>query len=117
MLTPLPGTRLYEEHRDLVMQTDPQLFDFQHAVLPTLLGLEAFYTEFASLYATAYRRENLVTSYRAKQAWRTLQTSGPHALPLMIHAWKAVRRLSDPREYLMAHKAPYNRRETPADSP
>jgi len=50
ILTPLPGTDLYEEKYDDLVTHDYRLFDALHAVLPTRLPREAFYKEFASLY-------------------------------------------------------------------
>ena len=50
ILTPLPGTDLYEERKDELVTRDYRLFDALHAVLPTRLGREEFYKEFASLY-------------------------------------------------------------------
>ncbi len=50
ILTPLPGTDLYEEKRGDLVTHDYRLFDALHAVLPTRLPREEFYKEFASLY-------------------------------------------------------------------
>ena len=50
ILTPLPGTDLYEERCDELVTHDYRLFDALHAVLPTHLAREEFYKEFASLY-------------------------------------------------------------------
>jgi len=50
ILTPLPGTDLYEERYAELVTHDYRLFDALHAVLPTRLAHEEFYKEFASLY-------------------------------------------------------------------
>jgi len=50
ILTPLPGTDLYEQRLDDLVTRDYRLFDALHAVLPTLLPREDFYKEFAGLY-------------------------------------------------------------------
>ncbi|MGB2797100.1 MAG: radical SAM protein [Phycisphaerae bacterium] len=50
ILTPLPGTDLYEERYDELVTHDYRLFDALHAVLPTRLAREEFYKEFAGLY-------------------------------------------------------------------
>jgi radical SAM superfamily enzyme YgiQ (UPF0313 family) len=50
ILTPLPGTDLYQERYQELVTHDYRLFDALHAVLPTRLPREEFYKEFAGLY-------------------------------------------------------------------
>jgi radical SAM superfamily enzyme YgiQ (UPF0313 family) len=50
ILTPLPGTDLYEQRYHELVTHDYRLFDALHAVLPTRLPREEFYREFAGLY-------------------------------------------------------------------
>jgi len=50
ILTPLPGTDLYEQRYNDLVTHDYRLFDALHAVLPTSLPRDEFYKEFASLY-------------------------------------------------------------------
>lgn len=50
ILTPLPGTRLYQQRRDELLTDDYSCFDTLHAVLPTRLPRETFYRRFADLY-------------------------------------------------------------------
>jgi radical SAM superfamily enzyme YgiQ (UPF0313 family) len=50
ILTPLPGTDLYDERFGDLVTHDYRLFDALHAVLPTLLPRDEFYKEFAGLY-------------------------------------------------------------------
>ncbi len=52
VLTPLPGTDLWDEVEDDVVTEDWELFDITHAVLPTRLPLEEFYAELGSLWKT-----------------------------------------------------------------
>lgn len=49
ILTPLPGTALYEETKHLIRGGWEQ-FDFFHSVLPTRLPPERFYEQMANLY-------------------------------------------------------------------
>lgn len=53
MLTPLPGTDLYEEVRDQLITHDYDYFDFNHTLLPTTLPLKEFYEKYYQLYAGA----------------------------------------------------------------
>jgi hopanoid C-3 methylase len=50
VLTPLPGTDLYDERSHEMTTDDPELFDFFHALLPTTLPLDEFYEEMYRCY-------------------------------------------------------------------
>lgn len=54
ILTPLPGTELFQELKNKLTTTNYELYDLFHAVLPTRLPLHEFYKEFARLYRKAY---------------------------------------------------------------
>ena len=47
ILTPLPGTELYEQKYDDLITFDLDLYDTLHAILPTKLEREDFYRQFA----------------------------------------------------------------------
>ena len=51
VLTPLPGTDLWEETKDEVVTDDWELFDIAHTVLPTRLPLDEFYRQYAGLWS------------------------------------------------------------------
>jgi hypothetical protein len=75
-----------------------------NAVLPTKLGLERFYREYARLYATVYSPKIL-----ARRMWDALfnrkgRSFGNLPGPGLI--WKSLgslRCMCDPREYLLGH--------------
>jgi radical SAM superfamily enzyme YgiQ (UPF0313 family) len=50
VLTPLPGSRLWQEKRAELLTEDYSCYDCLHAVLPTRLPREEFYRQFANLY-------------------------------------------------------------------
>ncbi len=50
VLTPLPGTDLYEQSKDYLITNNYDYFDFIHTVLPTTLSLKDFYNEYYQLY-------------------------------------------------------------------
>jgi radical SAM superfamily enzyme YgiQ (UPF0313 family) len=51
ILTPFPGTPLYEKTKDKIISDDYDIWDLLHTVLPTTnLSLKEFYLEFAKLY-------------------------------------------------------------------
>lgn len=56
ILTPLPGTELFQQLKKRLTTTNYELFDLLHAVLPTRIPLADFYKEFAGLYRKAYLR-------------------------------------------------------------
>jgi radical SAM superfamily enzyme YgiQ (UPF0313 family) len=75
VLTPLPGTELYEANRNRLLSTRPELFDMLHSLLPTRLPAEKFYAELAGLYTTA------VPLYRSLPA---LMRFGLHGMMLRV---------------------------------
>ena len=75
VLTPLPGTDLMEQVEDRLITDDYDFFDFIHTVLPTALPLEAFYSEYARLYAQALS---------PKQQWALLRKFRLRDLPAVL---------------------------------
>lgn len=53
VLTPLPGTDLYDEVKHRLITHNFDCFDFIHTLLPTSLPLEDFFAELAALYRSA----------------------------------------------------------------
>jgi len=53
VLTPLPGTDLYEEVKPQLLTHNYDYFDFIHTLLPTTLPLKQFYEEYYQLYKKA----------------------------------------------------------------
>lgn len=53
ILTPLPGTVMYEERQGDLLPYRPEMFDFIHTVVPTRLPFKEFYSEFARLWQCA----------------------------------------------------------------
>ncbi len=53
VLTPLPGTDLYEEVEDRLITRNYDLFDFIHTQLATALPMKEFFAECESLYRSA----------------------------------------------------------------
>ena len=53
VLTPLPGTDLWDDVKQDLKTEDWELFDIAHTVLPTKLPLDEFYREYAGLWQHA----------------------------------------------------------------
>lgn len=98
VLTPLPGTELFEEMKQRLATMRYELFDLAHAVVPTRLPLPEFYRELAGLWRAAYPRWKLdiLGAYMwVRDLWQQYPGS-PH--------WKRVleeaRRLGNPQAYM-----------------
>ncbi len=96
ILTPLPGTELWETLKPQLTTDDYGYFDVMHLVLPTRLGRERFYERFARLYR--------LTEARTHLSWQAMSV----VLRLALHrqTWVArrilgaVREMRRPRHYL-----------------
>jgi radical SAM superfamily enzyme YgiQ (UPF0313 family) len=101
VLTPLPGTDLFDERRGEIATRDWERFDLLHAVLPTRLPEKDFYREFAALIQGAVplrralgflrrfplrevpglvRRSSRVLR-KLRRGWRTTEGEGPAFRP------------------------------------
>lgn len=105
ILTPLPGTDLWDSVEDQVVTSDWELFDIAHSVLPTKLSREEFYTEYARLW-----RHALKVRYRDRGFVRTHVELGL-ALATRKVTFKALkkgmnlsRRFSTPETFLRGHR-------------
>ncbi|HEX6199218.1 MAG TPA: hypothetical protein VF150_03060, partial [Thermoanaerobaculia bacterium] len=115
VLTPLPGTDLWEEAKHRVTTHDWEMFDIIHSVLPTRLPLEEFYAEYARLWRTS-----LEVRYEMRGKARTyLQLAA--ALATGKVTWGAVRKgmriaahFSKPETFLAAHETDRGKLETAA---
>jgi hopanoid C-3 methylase len=106
VLTPLPGTDLWDEVEDSIQTRDWELFDIVHAVLPTKLPLADFYGEYAGLWKHVVDvRYRLYGKMRTKLAILSAILTGKVTL-------KAIRKgmrmgmgsaLSNPNAFLRAH--------------
>lgn len=104
VLTPLPGTDLWDEARKEVTSFDWHMYDLIHTVLPTKLPLEEFYAEFASLWAAS---RDIFFKHRGKARFY-LQLAGGLATgkitpKAMRKGFDIARLLSNPDSFLQAH--------------
>ncbi len=104
VLTPLPGTGLFHELRSSLTTRDPELFDLQHAVLPTKLDPRVFYQEFSSLYASVYSLRNMLSIDNLWHLLAGLRRSRVPTARLLLQTRSAIKYLTDPDEYLAAHQ-------------
>ncbi len=64
VLTPLPGTDLYEQVKHNLVTRNFDYFDFFHALMPTRLPLDEFYRELTGLYKGARSFKNQLSLLR-----------------------------------------------------
>ena len=68
ILSPFPGTDLYNMVKETLLTEGFELMDFIHTVLPTKLPLDEFYEEFLGLYRRAYPFKNFIKSVVQRKA-------------------------------------------------
>jgi len=104
VLTPLPGTALFDQVQEALTTRNWEMFDLAHAVLPTKLGLERFYREYAGLYTAVYSPKAI-----AQRMWNGMfnrQGRNLGEFPRLSLVWRSLeslRCMADPREYLLGH--------------
>lgn len=100
VLTPLPGTLLFEQMEGQLITRDWEQFDLWHSVLPTKLPVEQFYAEFASLWQAAAGSAS--RQRRLRRLWQGLlaMLRGEADAAQVGRLRQALRKLSDPRSYL-----------------
>ena len=86
VLTPLPGTAMYNERQGELLPYRPELFDFIHTVLPTRLPLPEFYAEFARLWQRAIPPHRAIKTF-SKYGLRRL----PSVFKLLGEAMRTLR--------------------------
>lgn len=105
ILTPLPGTDLWDEASRRVTTDDWEMYDIVHAVLPTRLPLEEFYAEYSALW-----RHVLDLRYRIRGKARTyLQmgaavATGKVAISSLRKGMNVAKVFSKPETFLAGHR-------------
>ncbi len=106
ILTPLPGTDLWDSAKQNVTTKNWEMYDIVHAVLPTRLPLEEFYEEYSRLW-----RHSLEVRYRYRGKLKTYIQLGA-ALATRKVTFSAVKNgmniakvFSHPETFLRAHEA------------
>ncbi|MCU1245500.1 MAG: superfamily protein [Acidobacteria bacterium] len=104
ILTPLPGTDLWDTASQNVTTRNWEMFDIVHAVLPTKLPLDEFYEEYSALW-----RHALDIRYKHRGRMRTYVQLGA-ALATRKVTFQALRKgmniakvFSKPETFLSAH--------------
>jgi len=64
VLTPLPGTDLYNEVKDRLISSNYDYFDFFHTLISTTLSIRDFYRELTTLYKSSRSLKNRIKLMR-----------------------------------------------------
>ena len=104
ILTPLPGTDLWDSVKKQVTTHDWEMYDIVHAVLPTKLPLSEFYGEYSGLWRHAldlrYRQRGKLKTY--VQLGAALAT-GKVSLGAVRKGMNLAKVFSKPETFLRAH--------------
>ncbi len=104
VLTPLPGTDLWDEAQNEVNTFDWHMYDLIHTVLPTKLPLHEFYSEFASLWSSS---RDIFFKHRGKARFylqlATGLATGKITPKAMRRGFDIARLLSNPDTFMEAH--------------
>jgi radical SAM superfamily enzyme YgiQ (UPF0313 family) len=104
VLTPLPGTDLWDETVDQVVTRDWELFDIAHTVLPTKLPLDEFYREYAGLWKHATDvRYQLQGKIRTHLGLIAALATGRVTVSAIRKGMRMGSVLSDPATFMRAH--------------
>jgi radical SAM superfamily enzyme YgiQ (UPF0313 family) len=105
ILTPLPGTDLWETARHQVTTRDWEMYDIVHAVLPTKLPLDEFYDEYSRLWRhvldVRYRHRGKVRTWFALGA---ALATGKVSLGAVRKGMNIAQVFSKPETFLRAHR-------------
>jgi radical SAM superfamily enzyme YgiQ (UPF0313 family) len=105
ILTPLPGTDLWDAAKQNVTTHDWEMYDIVHTVLPTRLSLEEFYDEYSGLW-----RHVLDVRYRLRGKARTYiqlgaaLATGKVTLSAVRKGMNMAKVFSKPDTFLRAHE-------------
>ncbi len=105
ILTPLPGTDLWDSAKQQVNTDDWEMYDIVHTVLPTKLPLEEFYEEYSGLW-----RHVLELRYRLRGKARThaqmlaALATGKVSLDSLRKGMNLAKVFARPETFLAAHR-------------
>jgi hypothetical protein len=96
-MTPLPGTPLFDQYRDQMVEKDWSKFDMHHILWEPRLGRERFF----ELFGECWRRTVLnARSSGRKPWWKWLAEVSPRQIPTLARVLWSTQRMMDPKAYL-----------------
>jgi hypothetical protein len=100
ILTPLPGTPLFEERKEDLLSSDFEEFDLYHTVLPTDMDERLFMRYFCKLWKDSYSAKNCIQRvlrsmfpYHVSDGQMTRESRPSHLGLLSTYGvlWKRIR--------------------------
>ena len=88
VLTPLPGTDLYEDAKSRMLTRNYDYFDFIHTVLPTAIPLKEFYREYYTLLRKAVTIDKQI-AFIGKYPWKEIPSTLLKAFRILRQIKKA----------------------------
>lgn len=105
ILTPLPGTDLWDSAKKQVTTHQWEMYDIVHTVLPTKLPLDEFYTEYSRLWRHAldvrYKNRGKIKTYMALGA---AVATGKVSIKNVKRGLGMAKTFSKPETFLRAHQ-------------
>ena len=96
VLTPLPGTPLFDAQSDRIKERDWSRYDMNHILFEPRLGRHRFFT----LFAESWRRNVLGTRYSKKKWWRWAKELSPRQMVTLARVLLRTQRLLRAEAYL-----------------
>lgn len=100
ILTPLPGTEVYDERKHELITKNYLMYDLLHAILPTGLPLERFYERYADLYNSGHP----TAKFGPRFFVRILKNLSRKNVGIAIKVYKLMQMMRNPKLYLEAHR-------------
>jgi len=105
ILTPLPGTDLWDSAKKNVTTHQWEMYDIVHTVLPTRLPLDEFYAEYSALWRHAldvrYKNRGKIRTYMALGA---AVATGKVSIKNVKRGLSMAKTFSKPETFLRAHQ-------------
>ncbi|MCH8028407.1 MAG: cobalamin-dependent protein [Candidatus Dadabacteria bacterium] len=99
ILTPLPGTQVYDQRKHELITDNYKMYDLLHAVLPTKLPLERFYHRFANLYNLGHATSKFGPLF----VLRFLKNLRGMKLNIAFKVFNLMRMMRTPSSYIEPH--------------
>lgn len=96
VLTPLPGTPLFDSMRDKLTETDWAKWDMHHLLVEPRLGRRRFF----ELFVQSWKRNVLSSSYSTKKWWRWANELDPRQLAMLARILLQTQRMLRVNAYM-----------------
>jgi radical SAM superfamily enzyme YgiQ (UPF0313 family) len=99
ILTPLPGTKYFDESRDRIRAPEWSHFDMHHVLWEPRLGAQRFF----ELYCETWRR-SVLNLKGQKKWWQWIGHTRVRDWPHIVSVLRRTQRMLDPEHYLREHR-------------